>query len=121
MVIVIIGLFLINLFWGNLEYSAAGFMLLCIGSALINWRPPKKKKVKQVYSIYKCSEPACGIKELHEFKEGDYVYKTIGPCFKCGGILYIDQIFATLTKVEGQIKVNQAQPENASHTSVETE
>ncbi|HME51543.1 MAG TPA: hypothetical protein VKM55_04955 [Candidatus Lokiarchaeia archaeon] len=121
MIIVVVGLLIVNSNWGNLVVSGAGFMLLCIGSALINWRPPKKKKVKQVYSIYKCSEAACAIKELHEFKEGDYVYKTVGPCFKCNGELYIDQIFATLTKVEGQIKVNQARPENAANTSVETE
>ena len=121
MIIVVIGLFVVNNFWGNLVLSGAGFMLLCIGSALINWHPPKKKKVKQVYSIYKCSDPECALKELHEFKEGDYVYKTVGPCFKCNGALYIDQIFATLTRVEGQIKVTQARPENAANTSVESE
>jgi hypothetical protein len=121
MIIVVVGLYIVNSFWGNFAISVAGFMLLCVGSALINWRPPKKKKVKQVYSIYRCSDPACAMKELHEFKEGDFVYKTVGPCIKCNGELYIDQIFATFTKVEGQIKVNQARPENAVNTSVESE
>ncbi len=81
-------------------------MLLCIGSTLINLPRRKAKKIKQVYSIYKCSVASCGIKELHEFKEGDYVYKTIGPCYKCAGSLFIDQIFAVQVKADSIAKMN---------------
>nr|MDO8110804.1 hypothetical protein [Candidatus Sigynarchaeota archaeon] len=117
MAVVVTGLYLINLNTGDTTSWAAGFMMLCVGSTLINYRAPSKKKIKQVYSIYKCSVASCGIKELHEFKEGDYVYKTIGPCFKCSGSLYIDQIFAVLTKAEGQIKM--ARANSGASTSVE--
>ncbi|MEX2682772.1 MAG: hypothetical protein Q6373_014370 [Candidatus Sigynarchaeota archaeon] len=111
MVIIVAGLYMLNQGWGDSALMTAGFMLTCIGTTLMNLHPPKRKKIKTVYSIYKCSIAACGVKELHEFKEGDYVYKTIGPCFKCsGGSLYIDQIFAVQSLPEKSARM--ARPEN---------
>ncbi len=110
MVIIIAGLYMLNNGWGNTALMTGGFILMCTGSTLMNWHPQKKKKIKTVYSIYKCSVAACGVKELHEFKEGDYVFKTIGPCFKCSGSLYIDQIFAVQSKPETSARM--VRPEN---------
>jgi hypothetical protein len=110
MVIIVAGLYLLNNSWGDTALMTGGFVLMCVGSTLMNFHPPKKKKIKTVYSIYKCS---CGVKELHEFKEGDYVFKTIGPCFKaaCSGSLYIDQIFAVQARPEGSARMTR--PENS--------
>ncbi len=110
MVIIIAALYMVNSGWGNTAMMTGGFMLMCIGTTIMNFRPPKRKKIKTVYSIYKCSVAACGVKELHEFREGDYVFKTIGPCFKCSGSLYIDQIFAVQSLPEKSARM--ARPEN---------
>ncbi|MBN2152605.1 MAG: hypothetical protein JW839_14220 [Candidatus Lokiarchaeota archaeon] len=109
MVIIIAALYMLNQGWGNGALMTGGIMLMCIGTTLMNLRMPKRKKIKTVYSIYKCSVAACGVKELHEFKEGDYVFKTIGPCFKCSGSLYIDQIFAVQSLPEKSARM--ARPE----------
>ncbi len=105
MVVVVTGLYLVNQGWGDVTLSSAGFVMLCLGSALINLRVPRKKKIRQVFSLYRCNATDCGIKELHEFKDGDFVYKEIGPCFKCDGLMYIEQIFSVKTREEERIRM----------------
>jgi hypothetical protein len=105
-VVIVLGLILLNEGVGNTGLFALGFILLCAGSTLINLPRRKRKKIKQVFSIFKCAAPNCGVKELHEFKEGDYVFKKIGPCFNCDeGFLYIDQIFAVLSNPSDRIRI----------------
>lgn len=107
MVIVVSGLLLMNMNYGEAWSMSVGFLLLCIGTFLINYKGKKKKKVKQVYTIYKCAVKSCGVKALHDYKEGDYVYKRIGPCFKCDeGTMYIDKIFAVFKREEDKLKVS---------------
>ena len=104
--VIVLGLYFLNQGLGNTGAFALGFILLCVGSTLINLPRRKRKKVKQVFSIFKCSVPDCGVKELHEFKEGDYVFKQVGPCFKCDeGFLYIDQIFAVFSKPSDRVRI----------------
>ncbi|MHA1793028.1 MAG: hypothetical protein ACTSVI_10320 [Promethearchaeota archaeon] len=108
MILFILGMFLINQFWGNISYFVLGFMLLCLASYLLGYKSPKKKKIKHVYSLYQCMNPSCNIRELHEFKEGDYIFKRLGSCWKCdSGELVIIQIFAVETESKHGIKVSE--------------
>lgn len=57
-------------------------------------RPPVKTELI-------CLE--CGLKEIREFKEGDYVSKiTDEKCKRCGGLLKINLIYSIETKKEGK-------------------
>ena len=106
-IIVVIGMFLMNLNLSNPFALYGGITLICISSIMINYKPRKPKKVKHVYSIYKCND--CNIKELHEFKDGDYVYKKLGPCWKCDGWMSISQIFAVEIKPKEKIRISEPQ------------
>ena len=83
--------------------------MICFMSILMNYKPKKPKKVKQVYSIYKCNNDACSIKELHDFKDGDYVYKKLGPCWKCDGWMSISQIFAVEVREKERKRISEPQ------------
>lgn len=104
MTLVVGGLWLFNQGWGDVTMSTSGFILLCAGSTLVNVRAPRKKMVRHVYSIRSCT--ACGARELHDFKEGDHVFKQIGPCGKCDtGSLLIEQIFSVQAPRDGRVKM----------------
>ncbi|MFX0101797.1 MAG: hypothetical protein ACFFCS_19690 [Candidatus Hodarchaeota archaeon] len=103
--IAIFAMYLMNYNWGNTIAIYGGITLICMASILMNYKPPKPKKVKQVYSIYKCN--ACNIKELHDFKDGDYVYKKLGPCWKCDGWMSISQIFAVEVKEKERKRISE--------------
>ncbi|MHA1681665.1 MAG: hypothetical protein ACTSUE_11705 [Promethearchaeota archaeon] len=108
MVFVVAGMLLMNQGFQDPSVYAVGFILICTGSCLMNLPSRKKRKVKHVYSIYKCNASGCGIKELHEFKDGDYVFKRIGPCWKCeAGVMEISQIFSVEKLPREKIKISE--------------
>ncbi|MHA1370677.1 MAG: hypothetical protein ACTSWN_03385 [Promethearchaeota archaeon] len=103
----VLGIFLVNRFWTNTFGLTSGFFLLCLASTLLSQREKPKEKVKHTYSLYQCNNDACGIKELHNFKDGDFVFKKIGPCWKCkSGWMFIHQIFAIEIKAKDRIRLS---------------
>ncbi|RLE65021.1 MAG: hypothetical protein DRN53_00370 [Thermoprotei archaeon] len=53
------------------------------------FKPPKPSKVM---SLIRCYE--CNYRELREPKSGDYIYKNVGECPKCGSNrYYIERIY----------------------------
>lgn len=104
---VVTGMLIVNYFWQDPYLNMLGFMLVCVGSCLAGYKGKKRKKVKHVYSLFKCTSSACGIKELREFKEGDYVFKRGGPCWKCDdGTMEIAQIFSVELEDKDKIKIS---------------
>ena len=57
----------------------------------------KKKEVLDPYSIEQCT--SCNKTNKRQFKEGDYIFKTMEKCTSCGSDqIMISKIFGELVK-----------------------
>lgn len=60
----------------------------------------RKRMQPTVYTIEECE--GCGLKVKRQFQQGDYVFKEIGECAKCGGgKVRITMIYAEYEKQQG--------------------
>jgi len=55
-------------------------------------RKPLVKPVPSVVTVVNCLN--CEFREEREFTVGDFVFKRLGNCAKCGGELFISAIYA---------------------------
>ncbi len=61
------------------------------------YRVAKMRQIMpSLLSVIKCQD--CNYVLVREFLTGDYVFKNVGKCYKCGGNLYIDAIYLTSEK-----------------------
>ena len=76
-----------------------GFILFSFAPSLINVgvRPPQPliKPINTV-TVIKCEN--CDYTEIRDFKKGDFIFKQVGKCQKCGGDLYIKTIYTVEPK-----------------------
>lgn len=87
----------------NTTYFILGIMLMCIASSVMVPNPKKKKEVLHTVSILKCEK--CGVERVHDYKDGDYVYKDTGiPCEKCDGSYKILCVYSLKLKSKGRTK-----------------
>ncbi|HDJ89768.1 MAG TPA: hypothetical protein ENG40_03660, partial [Thermoprotei archaeon] len=68
-------------------YTSTMIFMLILGSGYISYNLWKMIKIEipvfKTFMLVKCS--SCGHAEIMSPKKGDYVFKIIGPCPKCGG------------------------------------
>lgn len=60
--------------------------------AMASQRRPTAHRGPNVVTVISCM--GCGYREEREFKAGDFVFKRLGSCTKCGGELFISAIYA---------------------------
>jgi predicted nucleic-acid-binding Zn-ribbon protein len=80
---------------GNSGYAnlalLTGFSIYFLYTGLDRLRKLKITRMRFV-EVVACE--ACGFKEERELETGDYVFKTKGPCPKCGGSLTVTAIYS---------------------------
>jgi len=62
--------------------------LLAASSAAAAFVPVRAFEVKTEITC-----PSCGLREVRSFQKGDYVFKEVGECPRCGKGRYISSIF----------------------------
>ena len=83
------------------EMMATAFLLIALVLTSISWAISKAvaaavRRVPLVRSFEVSTElicPSCGFREVRAFKKGDYVFKPMGRCPKCGSERYITAIY----------------------------
>jgi len=60
--------------------------------AMASQRKPPTQKVPSVVTVINCLN--CDYREEREFRAGDFVFKKLGSCAKCGGELFISAIYS---------------------------
>jgi len=88
----------VEVFRGN-EEMGMYFLLAAIALTAMSWlasrsvRTTKEVPVLRSFRVLtEISCASCGFKEVREFEEGDYIFKEIGKCPRCGGIRVITRI-----------------------------
>ncbi len=96
-------LFMLSIFYQDEEISSL-LTMASIATLFTAWwlyflgrRAYEKEKAAEeargaVVTVLQCEK--CGFREEREFKEGDYVFKKVGECAKCGGAWIISAIYA---------------------------
>lgn len=78
------------------------FLTLVVASAsliaMVSQHRPSAKPTPSFISVVNCLK--CEFREEREFKEGDFVYKRLEKCSKCGGELFISAIYAVKRATE---------------------
>jgi len=69
-----------------------GFALICFGTSIVQYETQPEEPIRQTLTILKCME--CGLKEVRNYSQGDFVYKIIGNCIKCNNSMQIEQIYS---------------------------
>ena len=73
-----------------------GFILICVGTTIIQYPSEPSEPIKQTLTILTCS--ICGITKVRNFIQGDFVYKQLENCEKCNGLMQINQIYSVKFK-----------------------
>ena len=73
-----------------------GFALICFGTSIIQYEKQPTEPDKQTLAIFKCRE--CGLKEVRNYSQGDFVYKISGNCVKSNNLMQIEQIYSVKLK-----------------------
>lgn len=87
----------------NTTYFMLGIVLMCMASTVMVPVPRKKKEIRHTVSILECEK--CGSKRVHDYTDGDFVYKSTGiPCINCDGQYKILRVFSLKLKTKGKSK-----------------
>ena len=82
------------------ETMAIYLLLIAIALTSASWlisrafRTPREKPAIRAFRVLTeivCQ--SCGLREVREFKEGDFIFKEVGDCPRCQGKLLITSIF----------------------------
>jgi len=74
-----------------------GFMLICVGSTLMQVQKHPPEPIRQTLTILTCV--LCGIIKVRHYKQGDFVFmETRDKCNKCNDKLRIKQIYSVKLK-----------------------
>lgn len=79
------------MYWG-------GLIILCMSSCLINIRKTPKDPQTQTLSVVRCDK--CNLTKVQDFKQGEFVFKEVGKCSKCDGMLKVQEIYIVKLKKE---------------------
>jgi len=89
-------------------YASTMIFMLILAAAYISYNLWKTIKVEiplfKTFMLVKCS--SCGYAEIMTPKKGDYVFKTIGPCPKCGGEFTIYSIYREKIKTRSAFSLS---------------
>jgi hypothetical protein len=94
---------------GNLEsfyfYAIASSVAIVLAvSTLMQMRRRiaiLQRMATKVLSVVLCA--ACGFKVVRNFDVGDFVFKEVGKCQQCGGMMRIDSIYAEEPAKKGRV------------------
>ncbi|MBN1800588.1 MAG: hypothetical protein JW891_03730 [Candidatus Lokiarchaeota archaeon] len=75
---------------------ALGFIVICIGTSIVQMPSKTPEPVKQTLSIINCE--SCGATTVRDYQNGDFVYKDQGKCNKCSRLMSIKQIYSVRLK-----------------------
>jgi hypothetical protein len=101
----LITLIFVFLVWGflyepplNLILWGIGIAFLCIFLILIyrRTRAPAKLEFPEVRRLVACDK--CSVETEGPLESGDHIFREIGPCPRCDGLLYIKAIYSIDTK-----------------------
>ena len=73
-----------------------GFMLICVGTTIIQYQTEPTEPEKQTLTIQTCIK--CNSTIVRDYKQGDFVYKKLENCNKCGNLMQITQIYSVKFK-----------------------
>ncbi len=83
----------------NLMVFQAMMFILAFFTGMEAWKYYNIKIPEiRLIELIKCS--GCGYVETRMPKKGDYVFKKVGKCLKCGGELYIESILREVKNVK---------------------
>ncbi len=81
---------------------ALGFIIICIGSSIIQMPSNPPEPVKKTLTIIICD--SCGATTVRDYKDGDFVYKKLGKCENCSKSISIKQVYSVKLKKEKKNK-----------------
>ncbi|MFX1377391.1 MAG: hypothetical protein ACFFA0_16450 [Promethearchaeota archaeon] len=73
-----------------------GFMLICLGSSLIQMQKSPTEPIRQTLTILICS--LCGITKVRNYEKGDYVFRKIDKCNECHDTMEVKHIYSVRLK-----------------------
>ena len=98
--LIILGAFVI--YFGGSESNTGnwmlGFMLICIGSTLMQVQKQPSEPIRQTLTILACK--ICGLTKVRNYESGDYVFgiSSSDKCSKCNDSMRIKQIYSVELK-----------------------
>ncbi|MFX1237783.1 MAG: hypothetical protein ACFFAS_03340 [Promethearchaeota archaeon] len=111
--LVVIGAFIIyiGIFPENQVLNfGLGFIVICLGTSIIQMPSEPPEPVRQTLTILICER--CSAKKVRDYKDGDFVYKKMDECNKCGVAMSIKQIYSVKLKQSPEKKSKEKQDEN---------
>ena len=101
LVIILIMLGAFAIYFGGSEDTAGnwilGFMLICLGSTLMQVQKQQGEPIRQTLSILICK--ICGLTKVRNYENGDYVFgMSSDTCSKCNDAMKISQIYSVRLK-----------------------
>jgi thiol:disulfide interchange protein len=86
----------------NTLYLMFGILLMCMASSVMMPNRKKKKDLRHTISVLQCEK--CGTKRVHDYKEGDFVYKQTNiPCEQCHTNYKIIEVYSLKLKSSAKI------------------
>ncbi len=99
-IILLIMLGVLLIYFGNSENQTTnwliGFMLICGGSALMQFQKQLADPLRQTLTILICN--LCGGTKVRNFEKGDFVFQKRDKCAKCNDLMEIKQIYSVKLK-----------------------
>jgi hypothetical protein len=96
--LIIAGALFIYLDLGLDQFSqwSIGFMLICLGSTLIQMQKNPAEPLRQTLTILTCN--LCGLTKVRNYIKGDFVFRKKDKCDKCDNLMEIKQIYSVRLK-----------------------
>ncbi len=73
-----------------------GFGFICLGTTLFQLGKNTSEPIRQTLTILKCK--SCSAIKVRNYEDGDFIFKSMGPCDKCHNSMEIDQIYSVKLK-----------------------
>ncbi len=100
LIILLIMLGVLLIYFGNAKDQITnwliGFMLICGGSALMQFQKQLVDPLRQTLTILICN--ICGVTKVRNFEKGDFVFQKRDKCTKCNDLMEIKQIYSVKLK-----------------------
>ena len=97
-ILIVIGMLFIYMDFGfdQLTSWSIGFMLICFGATLIQFKKSPPEPIRQTLTILICK--LCGLTKVRNYEKRDFVFKRLDKCEKCEDLMEIKQIYSVKLK-----------------------
>ncbi|MFX0168875.1 MAG: hypothetical protein ACFE89_05880 [Candidatus Hodarchaeota archaeon] len=115
----LIALVIVCVLWGFFQPYPFNILLWVIALAFLiiflfmiyrGSRGPPQIKLAEVRRLISCE--SCGVETEGPFETGDHVFRKVGSCPRCGGLLYVKAIYS----IEGKEPLKRQQPPEQTTT-----